>query len=193
MALMGGGVILRALTVAVTVSLWGQPAAAQTGLETYYAMQQISEDLGVGCAHCHVAGSGRRLDYTSDENPKKAVARKMFEMTADINARVWLAAGGEPGEKRVTCATCHRGVPVPLPIATVIQRAIDYEGVEAAVAQYRALRARFYERDVYDFTEAELLRIARQYTDLQPDAAIGLMQMNLDWRPLSAVSYVVMA
>jgi hypothetical protein len=110
-------------------------------------MQQVREDLGVGWAYCHVPGSGRRLDYTSDENPKKAVARKMFEMTDDINARIWLAAGGAPSEKNVSCATCHRGVPVPLPVATVVQRAIEYEGVEAAVAQYRALRARFYERD----------------------------------------------
>ncbi len=179
--------------VAVAGVLCASPAAAQKGLETYYAMQQMGADLGVACAHCHVVGPDQRPDYKAEGNPKKGIARKMMEMTAEINTRVWLATGGAPGDKAVTCVSCHRGVPVPLPIATVVKRAVEREGAEGAVAAYRSLRKQFYERDVYDFSEAELLRIARLYTDREPDVAIGLTRMNLEWRPASAVSYVVMA
>lgn len=181
--------LVMAACLAVT-----RPAQAQKEFEIYYQMQAMNDALGVGCTYCHVPAEGVRVDYKADGNPKKAVARKMMEMTADINARVWLATGTEAArETPVTCVSCHRGVPVPGPIAGVIQHAIEREGVEAAVTQYRELRRRFYERDVYDFTEAELLRLARGYVDASPDAAIALAAMNLDWRPSSAASYVVMA
>lgn len=171
-----------------------RPAEAQKEFEIYYQMQAMNDALGVSCTYCHVPAEGARVDYKAESNPKKAVARKMREMTADINARVWLATGTEAArEASVTCVSCHRGVAVPGPIAGIVQRAIEREGVEAAVTQYRDLRRRFYERDVYDFTEAELLRIARGYVDSNPDTAIALAAMNLDWRPRSAASYVVMA
>ncbi len=184
---------VTAAGVALLALLCAPPAAAQKEFEVYYAMQQMGEDLGVTCAYCHVVGPDKRTDYRSEANPKKTIARKMVEMTAEVNTRVWLATGGAPGEKAVTCASCHRGVPVPLPIATVLKRAIEHEGVEAAVATYRDLRKRFYEKDVYDFSEAELLRVARLYVDRDPDVAIGLTTMDLDWHPQSAVAYVVMA
>ncbi len=175
-------------------------ASGQTNTSTNSAMVALANEIGVPCAYCHVAGANKRLDYKSDSNPKKAVARKMIEMTADINARVWLATGTEAarttetgGAKSVSCVTCHRGVPIPLPIAVIVARAIEREGPQAAVAQYRELRSRFYERDAYDFTEVELLRIAKLYVDSDPDATIALLRMNLEWRPSSAVSYVVMA
>ncbi len=182
------------LLVLALVSAAG-PASGQQGFEVYRRMQAMGDALGVTCSHCHVPTGQNRWDFASDDNPKKAVARKMIEMTADINTRVWLATGNEAARDQgaVTCASCHRGVPVPMPIATIVERAITQQGPEAAVAAYRDLRARFYERDVYDFTEAELLRLARQYVDRYPDAAIALARMNLDWRPESAASYVVMA
>ncbi len=172
----------------------GRPASAQKEFEIYYQMQAMNEALGVGCTYCHVTTADKRVDYKADGNPKKVMARKMLEMTADINARVWLATGTDAAKHTsVGCVSCHRGVPVPASIATIMSRAIDQEGPAAAVDQYRELRRRFYERDVYDFTEAELLRIARVYVDGHPDAALALAKMNLDWRPASAASYVVMA
>ena len=172
----------------------GRTASAQKEFEIYYQMQAMNDALGVGCTYCHVSTADRRVDYKADGNPKKVIARKMLEMTADINARVWLATGTDAAKDRaVGCVSCHRGVPVPASIATIVGRAIDQEGPVAAVERYRELRRRFYERDVYDFTETELLRIARVYVDSNPDAAMALAKMNLDWRPSSAASYVVMA
>ena len=172
----------------------GRTASAQKAFEIYYQMQAMNEALGVGCTYCHVSTADTRVDYKADGNPKKMIARKMLEMTADINARVWLATGTEAAKNTsVGCVSCHRGVPVPAPIATIVARALDQEGPAAAVDRYRELRRRFYERDVYDFTEAELLRIARVYVDSNPDVAMALAKMNLDWRPASAASYVVMA
>ena len=185
---------LLGVLAGVVLLAGGRTAWAQMEFETYNQMRAMNAALGVGCTYCHVATADRRVDYRAEGSPKKAIARKMMEMTADINARVWLATGTDVArEQAVTCQSCHRGVTVPAPIATILGRAIEQDGPEAAVAQYRELRRRYYERDVYDFTEAELLRIARVYVDSNPDVAMALAKMNLDWRPASAASYAVMA
>jgi len=57
-----------------------------------------------GCNYCH-AGE----DFASDKVYTKVVARRMLEMTREINSG-WTAHVGETG---VTCYTCHRGNPVP--------------------------------------------------------------------------------
>lgn len=57
-----------------------------------------------GCAYCHNVE-----DMASDALPTKIVSRRMFQMTAHINAD-WKAHVAETG---VTCYTCHRGKPVP--------------------------------------------------------------------------------
>jgi len=54
-----------------------------------------------GCNYCHVA------DRSSDENPKKDVARMMLTMAGEINAKF------PDGKMHVTCFTCHRGDPMP--------------------------------------------------------------------------------
>jgi hypothetical protein len=56
-----------------------------------------------GCNYCHVA------DRSSDENPKKDVARMMLTMAGEINAKF-----PADGKRRVSCFTCHRGDPIPL-------------------------------------------------------------------------------
>jgi hypothetical protein len=66
------------------------------------AMQQARQGLGVNCNYCHVQ------DRSSDENPKKLIARNMFQMTKDINAKF------PDGKVHVTCYTCHRGAAAPL-------------------------------------------------------------------------------
>jgi photosynthetic reaction center cytochrome c subunit len=60
-----------------------------------------------GCNFCHVQ------DKSSDENPKKVMARAMIEMVKDINAKVATAASGESSKVYVTCYTCHRGKQQP--------------------------------------------------------------------------------
>jgi photosynthetic reaction center cytochrome c subunit len=57
--------------------------------------------LGQNCDFCHVQ------DRSSDENPKKVVARGMMEMTNQINSHF------PDGKVHVTCYTCHRGVNMP--------------------------------------------------------------------------------
>ena len=59
--------------------------------------------LGVQCTYCHVQG-----DFSSDENPKKEVARHMIVMMREINAKF------PDGKEHVSCYTCHRGAEEPL-------------------------------------------------------------------------------
>lgn len=74
--------------------------------------------LGVGCAGCHER-KGEQMDFASDGNEHKNIARRMIKMTQEINKANF---GGRP---QVTCYTCHQGhehpvgVPnFPLPAAT---------------------------------------------------------------------------
>ncbi len=57
-----------------------------------------------GCGYCH------NLDNLADDKMyTKVVARKMIQMTQEINTN-WTNHVGQTG---VTCYTCHRGEPVP--------------------------------------------------------------------------------
>jgi photosynthetic reaction center cytochrome c subunit len=70
-------------------------------------MQLMNQALGVACGHCHVRGN-----FASDENPRKATARKMLEMTRTINQQFFTGYAPREGESRlgkVTCFTCHQG------------------------------------------------------------------------------------
>ncbi len=70
---------------------------------------------GEGCLHCHVRGTepgpggrGPQVDYASDENPKKDIARKMVQMVMAANAD-YVKDVGEPAPEKISCYTCHRG------------------------------------------------------------------------------------
>lgn len=54
--------------------------------------------LGVDCTHCHI-----KDQWEKDARETKQVARKMIQMTRDINKQYVEGLG------RVTCFTCHRG------------------------------------------------------------------------------------
>jgi len=74
-------------------------------------MQLMNTALGVGCGHCHV-----RNNFASEENPRKAAARRMIEMTQAINKQFFPAYRPEPEASRfgkVTCFTCHQGSDKP--------------------------------------------------------------------------------
>jgi Photosynthetic reaction centre cytochrome C subunit len=78
------------------------------------AMRKATQGLGVHCDYCHIQG-----DNASDDNPKKLIARHMFEITRDINAKF------PDGKEHVTCYTCHRGAEAPLtapPAATPAEK-----------------------------------------------------------------------
>jgi photosynthetic reaction center cytochrome c subunit len=59
-----------------------------------------------GCAYCHKAGE----DFSADTLYTKVVARRMLQMTRNINAN-WKTHVADTG---VTCHTCHRGQNVPV-------------------------------------------------------------------------------
>jgi photosynthetic reaction center cytochrome c subunit len=66
-------------------------------ITTWVAPQQ-------GCIYCHAEG-----DLASDAKYTKVVARRMLQMTRQINSQ-WKTHVVATG---VTCYTCHRGQPVP--------------------------------------------------------------------------------
>jgi hypothetical protein len=74
-------------------------------------MQLMNQALGVACGHCHVRGN-----FASEDNPRKAVARRMIEMTQAINKQFFADYKGTEEESRlgrVTCFTCHQGTEKP--------------------------------------------------------------------------------
>ena len=70
-------------------------------------MHFIRASLGVRCDYCHIAENGK---YWMDDKPPKQVARRMIQMTAEINKRDY------GGKIVVTCNTCHQGRTVPISI-----------------------------------------------------------------------------
>src|SRR5438132_11921470 len=70
-------------------------------------MQLMNQALGVACGHCHARGN-----FASEDNARKAAARRMLEMTRTINRQFFPAYVPKDGESRlgkVTCFTCHQG------------------------------------------------------------------------------------
>jgi tetratricopeptide (TPR) repeat protein len=180
------------LLVIVTLAA-AAPAAAQTpppASDPIPSMDVIARSLGVSCAYCHERGN-----FASDANPKKVVARQMIEMTREINARIRTATGKAAAEAtRVECVTCHKGMPSPRKLTDVLAGTIVEKGADAAVAQYRELRAKYYARDVYDFSEEELMAFcARLAESGRPENALPFLRLGLEYNPKSARAYVVLS
>ena len=188
--------VRRALIVAAVVvqasaaSAQNAPSAADPLLD----MQAISLALGVRCEYCHVARRGEPPAVAPSGKPKQQVAREMIAMTRELNARVQAAADKPATDATpVTCVTCHRGVPIPRQLSEIIIRTLREKGAAEAAAQYRELRKEFYGRQSYDFGEAELLGVATRLAQGRPDDALALLQLNLEFYPQSARSYITMA
>ena len=75
-------------------------------------MHFMRTSLGVRCDYCHVAENGK---YWMDDKPPKQVARRMIEMTSEINKANF------GGRQVVTCNTCHRGQPKPIAVPAIGQ------------------------------------------------------------------------
>jgi tetratricopeptide (TPR) repeat protein len=151
-------------------------------------MQAIANALGVSCEYCHSARG------SSQPEPKKDIARQMIAMTRELNARIEAATMKPAGEAvRVDCITCHHGVPVPRQLTDIVWQTTIQQGGEAAVAQYRDLRARFHGRAAYDFGENTLITVSRRVANARPDDAIALAKLNLEFFPNSAASWEALA
>nr|NIR95264.1 c-type cytochrome [Gammaproteobacteria bacterium]NIT53387.1 c-type cytochrome [candidate division Zixibacteria bacterium]NIW41663.1 c-type cytochrome [candidate division Zixibacteria bacterium]NIX56747.1 c-type cytochrome [candidate division Zixibacteria bacterium] len=121
-------------------------------------MSQFTDALGVGCGHCHASTpeSGGRLDFASDLNANKDVAREMMHMTQTINMDL-LPATGRDNLLSVQCMTCHNGLARPTTLQQEIMAAYDAGGPDSAVTRYQELRQQYYGRTAFDFGEQALL------------------------------------
>ena len=156
-------------------------------------MATVAAALGVTCDYCH-AGRGTEPKVTANGKPRLEVGREMIAMTASLNATVQAATGKTAREAAtVTCATCHRGVSIPRPLADILILTGVREGADAAVKQYRDLRSQYFGRGSYDFGEDTLLNVARRLANARPEVAIPLADLNMEFFPKSVNTLVVKA
>ncbi|HRO08672.1 MAG TPA: c-type cytochrome [Saprospiraceae bacterium] len=73
-------------------------------------MKSFNESLGVKCGFCHVpSADGQGLDFASDENMHKEIARGMMVMTKEINQKYFDMYPHEGFVNQISCMTCHNG------------------------------------------------------------------------------------
>jgi hypothetical protein len=174
-------------------------------------MQGFTQGLGVQCGYCHAPapppeggrggfgggrgrGAGPQFDFGSDQIAAKKKAREMMTMVRDLNARIPAAVGkSAEASASVQCATCHGGVAIPKALGDVLDQTAAEKGVPAAVAQYRDLRKQFFGGRAYDFSEASLINLAQRTPAKPPADAMAWLQLNLEYFPYSARTYVAMS
>lgn len=166
-------------------------------------MRGFALGLGVRCEYCHVGEAGQPLsefDFASDEKPTKRKARFMLEMVRYLNGErlpTLPEAADAPRREppvRISCETCHRGIPVPRPLEEVLAIEVAERGVEAAIAEYRRLRERFFHgTGAYDFSERRLIDLGQALrSEGDPSEALALLRLNLEHHPESARTYVAL-
>ena len=154
-------------------------------------MPAIAQALGVQCAFCHAGPRTTQSKAEGQTRPLKyEIAGAMIAMTRDLNAKVLAATGKAPTEAtQVTCVTCHRGVAVPGQLSDIVARTALADGPDAAIAQYRDLRQRYYGGQAYDFREDTLLDAGEKVIRIKPQTAIPILRVNLEFYPKSVRSY----
>ena len=183
----------HALMLAATLVLATASVASAQQPDRLLDMQVIASSLGVSCNYCH-AQRGDPPAVTAGGKSRQDVAREMIAMTRALNATVQTAAGKPANETvQVGCITCHRGVPIPRQLTDILWTTTVRQGGGAAAAQYRELRGQFYGKQAYDFSEDALILIASRIGQARPEDAITLMDLNLEFFPRSARSYITLA
>jgi hypothetical protein len=162
--------------------------------EVLGAMRNFAGSLGVRCQFCHVGEEGQPLDqfdFAKDDKRTKLVARHMMRMVQEINHRLDTIPGRTTPGLQVTCATCHRGVSRPVPLATIVTEAGQTFGADSAVRAYRALREKYYGRDAYDFGEMSLNGAAIRLAQAKKfDEALALVKLNEEMFPTASSTLV---
>jgi len=102
---------VQALMQTFVVSLGQQPPAPGSPAPP--------QGQGEGCLHCHArpapdaavppGARGPQVDYASDANPNKDIARKMIQMVMAANDGFLKDMGDKAVPEKVSCFTCHRG------------------------------------------------------------------------------------
>jgi len=72
------------------------------------AMGVMTAALGYDCSNCHPGAGTDAMDWVTDKDRKKVIARKMVDMVASINKANFA------GAQSVTCFTCHHGLDLPV-------------------------------------------------------------------------------
>lgn len=130
-------------------------------------MKRWTAELGVRCQHCHVGQEGAPWadwDFASDAKPTKRRAREMQQMLEEINRRLSgmrSLEGSSGAPLQASCFTCHHGVPRPRRIEEILASTRAARGLDAAIAEYRDLRAKYLAAGVYDFRAMPLVREAK--------------------------------
>ncbi|WP_376097031.1 photosynthetic reaction center cytochrome PufC [Roseomonas sp. CCTCC AB2023176] len=97
----------RASEIYQNVQVLGNLSAGQFGRIMQAMVQWVAPEEttpGGGCNYCHNPNN-----FADDYPYTKVVARRMLQMTQQINAQ----HANHVGQTGVTCYTCHRGNPVP--------------------------------------------------------------------------------
>ena len=163
-------------------------------VELQSTMRQFCFALGTRCEHCHVQKADKNFDYALDDRPEKKTARVMIKMVEAINSDYIGKIGASPPAK-VECVTCHHGLTEPRPLNAILAETIDKSGSEAAVAQYRQLRVRYFGTGAYDFSETPLNQLTESLlAQKKTKEAVAIMEMNFtDNNPTSVYSYHMLA
>ena len=152
------------------------------------AMQQIAQALGVTCDYCHVQ------DRAADDKPTKKSARQMMILAREINEKLPTAVGKSAEETtRVGCATCHRGVALPQPLADILVATDNAKGSKDAIQQYWDLRRQYFGASAYDFSETSLVTVGQRLTNDKPDDALAFLQLNTEFFPQSSRTYAAIS
>src|SRR5690348_10843182 len=112
----------------------------------------------------------------------------MLLLAREINEKLPPAVGKAADvTTRVSCTTCHRGVPIPKQLADILTETAAAKGNDAAIAQFRDLRARYYGAQAYDFSEAGLISVAQRAIGAnKADDALTWLNLNLEFYPKSS-------
>lgn len=87
------------------------PKTATAG-EVVATMKAFSRALGVRCQYCHIGREGlplEQFDFVSDDNARKATARRMMQLVQVVNTQ--LQQGAPPGSRRASRASPAIAVP----------------------------------------------------------------------------------
>jgi hypothetical protein len=90
-------------------------------------MHFFAVSLGEKCNFCHFRNeTTKSMDFASDENPNKNVARYMMRMNAKINKKYFKNKDKDESSAQamqaVTCYTCHHGSAMPLTKAAAMPK-----------------------------------------------------------------------
>ena len=154
-------------------------------------MREFSFALNVRCEYCHEGADAVPMNFAtfgSDAKPAKVKARAMLRMVDHINGTMLpgLPARAEP-RVAVDCVTCHRGLPLPKTLQTLLFETVGRDGAAAATTRYRELRTNQALTGRWNFGEWEINELARRLRDAgNTDAAIAILEMNGEFNPKSA-------